>query len=99
MKSTVAAVFAASLGLTGCVEKVTQVPFLDKVLTASEFSAQQPLRQRVLVFCANDPGRFRNDPNCLNAQQSARSTVVGNGNFPRVQPTVPAWTTSQAKDK
>ena len=42
MKSTVAAVFAAFLGLTGCVEKVTQVSFLDKVLTASEFTAQQP---------------------------------------------------------
>ena len=99
MKSAVAAVFAASLGLTGCVENVTQVPFLDKVLTASEFTAQQPLRQRVLVFCANDPGRFRGDPNCINAQQSARSTMVGNGNFPRVQPAVPAWATSQAIDK
>lgn len=99
MIRTFAAVFAVSVGLAGCVEKVTQVPFLDKVLTASEFSAQPPLRQRVLVFCADDPGRFRGDPNCVNAQQSARSTMVGNGNFPRVQPAVPAWATSEAKNK
>ena len=91
------AIAAVAFTMIGCVEKVTKVPFLDKVLTAGEFSAQLPLRQKVLVFCADDPGRYRADPNCVNAQQSARLTVVGNGNFPRIQPATPAWATSQAK--
>lgn len=99
MKRTFAAALAVSVSLIGCTQKVTEVPFLDKVLTANEFNAQPPLREKVLVFCADDPGRYRGDPNCVNAQQASRLSMVGSGDFPRIKPPVPAWATGQAKDK
>lgn len=83
--------------LAGCNEKVTEVTFLDKVMTASEYTAQAQLRERVLSFCADDPGRLRNDANCINAAQSAKLTSAGTGNFPRVKPPVPAWASKEAK--
>jgi len=70
------------LSLAGCLQKVTEVPGLDRVLTAGEFTAQPALRDRVLKFCSNDPGRYRQDPNCVNSLQSARTTSFGSGNFP-----------------
>lgn len=98
MKNAVA-IAAVAFSMIGCIEKVTSIPFLDRVMTAGEFSAQPSLRQKVLVFCADDPGRYRIDPNCVNAQQSARQSVVGNGNFPRVQPATPAWANSEARNQ
>ena len=67
--------------LSACVQKVTEVPGLDQVMTSGEFSAQPALRDRVLKFCANDPGRYKTDPNCVNSQQSFRDTIVGSGKF------------------
>ena len=90
---------ALVFSLVGCVEKVTEVTFLDKVMTASDFTAQAQLRERVLAFCANDPGRLRNDPNCINAAQSVKLTSAGTGNFPRVKPSIPAWASKEAKAK
>ncbi len=90
---------AVAFVLVGCVEKVTQVTFLDKVMTASDFTAQAQLRERVLAFCANDPGRLRNDPNCINAIQSTKLTSAGTGNFPRIKPDIPAWASKEAKAK
>jgi len=83
------------LSLTGCMQKVTQVPGLDRVMTASEFTAQPELRDRVLKFCADDPGRYKTDPNCLNSQQSARVTTSGTGNFPSLDTSPPASMTGK----
>lgn len=79
MKTRILATAIVVLSLTGCLQKVTEVPGLDRVLTTSEFSAQRALRARVLQFCANDPGRYREDPNCVNSLQSARITAAGSG--------------------
>lgn len=90
---------AVTFALVGCAEKVTQVTFLDKVMTASDFTAQVQLRERVLAFCADDPGRLRNDPNCVNAIQSTRLTSAGTGDFPRVRPETPAWAAKEKQTK
>ncbi|MEX3614115.1 MAG: EexN family lipoprotein [Burkholderia gladioli] len=75
--------------LAGC-SKPTQIPFLDKVMTADEFTAQPDLREKVLTYCANDSGRVGSDPNCVNAKQSARMTTSGSGNFPRLDISPPS---------
>lgn len=77
------------LSIAGCLQKVTEIPGLDRVMTTSEFTAQPALRDRVLKFCANDPGRYRADPNCVNSQQSARATAFGTGNFPSLDTSLP----------
>lgn len=82
MKTSIFAMATIFISLAGCVQKVTEVPGLDRVLTASEFATQRALRDRVLHFCANDPGRYRQDPNCVNSLQSARISAAGNGPFP-----------------
>lgn len=97
MKKLMLAALVAALA--GCNEKVTEVTFLDKVMTVSDFTAQAQIRERVLAFCADDPGRLRNDPNCVNAQQSVKLTSAGTGNFPRVKPAVPAWAGKESQAK
>jgi hypothetical protein len=84
MKTRILAMATVVLSLAACVQKVTEVPGLDRVLTAGEFSTQRALRDRVLHFCANDPSRYRQDPNCVNSLQSARVTAAGSGQFPRL---------------
>jgi hypothetical protein len=83
------------LAVTGCSQKVTEVPGLDRVLTASEFAAQAALRERVLRFCADDPGRYRTDPNCVNSQQSLRANLTGSGKFPPLDTTLPTFVTGK----
>ena len=75
--------------LAGC-RKPTQIAFLDKVMTADEFTAQPDLREKVLTYCANDSGPVGSDPNCVNAQQSARRATSGSGNFPRFDTSPPS---------
>jgi len=87
-------VFATSLLfltlLGGCLDKATQVPFLNKILTVEDFTAQPDVRKKVLAFCANDPGELKADPNCINAKQSERMTTSGSGNFPRLDISIPS---------
>lgn len=89
MKKRFFAMTAIVLSLTAYAEPVTKVPGLDRVMTVSEFSAQPALRDRILKFCANDPGRYRQDPNCINAVQSGRITSAGSGKFPRIDSSLP----------
>lgn len=83
------------LAVTGCSQKITEVPGLDRVLTVGEFTAQAALQERVLRFCANDPGRFRTDPNCVNSQQAARANLFGSGGIPRLDTTLPTFVTGK----
>ncbi len=75
--------------LVGCSASGTQVPFLDRVMTVAEFTAQPALRKKVDAFCANDPGRTMQDSNCINSQQATRIASVGNGNFPKISTALP----------
>ena len=75
--------------VTACTGKPTQVTFLDRVMTVAEFTAQPVVREKVLAFCANDPGTLRSDPNCTNAAQSVRASSSGDGNFPRFDTSLP----------
>lgn len=95
MKTRILAMTIVLLAVTACSQKVTEVPGLDRVLTASEFTAQTALRERVLRFCADDPGRYRTDPNCINSQQSLRASLTGSGNFPRLDTTLPTFVTGK----
>lgn len=88
-KIACAAAAAIVLSVTGCSQKVTEIAFLDRVMTAAEFQAQPALKDRVLTFCANDPGRYRTDPNCINAGQAFRLASSGTGNFPRLDTSLP----------
>ena len=99
MNKLTLAVTVMAAAVLGCTQKVTEIPGLDRVMTATEFNAQPPLRERVLRFCADDPGRYRADPNCVNAAQSIRLASAGNGNFPRVQPKLPAWAGNGTKEQ
>ena len=94
MKTRILAMTIVLLAVAGCA-KSNGSPGLDRVLTASEFTAQATLRERVLRFCADDPGRYRTDPNCINAQQSLRANLTGSGNFPRLDTTLPTFVTGK----
>lgn len=85
--------------LVGCSGKPTQIPFLDRVMTVDEFTAQPDVREKVLVLCANDPGRVGTDPNCVNAKQSTRMATSGAGNFPRLDISPPSNAKSGTKSK
>lgn len=89
MKTRILAMTIVLLSLAGCLQKVTEVPGLDRVVTVGEFNAQPALRDRILKFCANDPGRLRADPNCVNVMQAARTSTAGTGNFPRLDTSLP----------
>lgn len=73
---------AIAVTLSGCSASVTQVPFLDRVLTVTEFVAQKPLREKVYAYCTNNPGQTALDPNCINAIQADHIASIGTGNFP-----------------
>lgn len=75
-----------SIALAACSPKATLVPELDRVITVAEFVAQEPLREKVFGFCANNPGQTGRDPNCINVIQAVRMTSAGTGNFPRIVP-------------
>lgn len=90
MKNRILALATVVLSLAGCLQKVTEVPGLDRVMTVGEFNAQPAVRERVLKFCANDPGRFKADPNCVNVMQAARTSTAGTGNFPRLDMSLPS---------
>jgi hypothetical protein len=89
MKNQILALTTVVLSLAGCLQKVTEVPGLDRVMTVGEFNAQPALRDRILKFCANDPGKLRGDPNCVNVIQAARTSTFGTGNFPRLDMSPP----------
>jgi hypothetical protein len=78
-----------SVALVACSAKVTQVPFLDRVMTVSDFTAAPDMRKKVSAFCGNDPGQTMLDPNCRNAQQSLHLSYSGTGNFPKIDTSVP----------
>ncbi len=82
-------VLLLSVALLACSANVTQVAFLDRVVTVSEFTSAPALREKVNAFCRNDPGRTMLDPNCLNARQSLHLSYAGTGNFPKTDTTVP----------
>ena len=63
-------ILSAILVLVAC--KPTKIPFLDKVLTVSEFSEQIQLRDKVVEYCKNNRGELGDDPNCINAIDSAK---------------------------
>ena len=90
MKNRILALTIVLLSLTGCLQKVTEVDGLDRVITVGEFNAQPALRDRILKICANDPGRLRADPNCVNVMQAARTSTAGTGNFPRLDMSLPS---------
>lgn len=96
---SLAALLSVATLFAGCSGKPTQIPFLDRVMTTDEFTAQPTVRQKVLVFCANDPGRVGGDPNCINAKQSARVTTSGSGDFPRLDISPPSNAKSNIKNK
>ena len=83
----------------GCSDKQTQIPFLNRVLKADEFTSQSVLRKKVLTFCANDPGLLASDPNCINAKQSLRLSSSGSGDFPRFDTSLPPITKHTSKNK
>lgn len=85
----VAALLACAL--VACSANPTMVPFLDRVFLVEEFSAAPAMRERVLTFCGNDPGRTMLDPNCINANQSQHIANVGDGNFPQISTELPRY--------
>lgn len=99
MKTIACAATAAIVLLVGCSQKVTEIPGLDRVMTAAEFQAQPAVQNRVLAFCANDPGRYRADPNCVNASQAFRLASSGTGNFPRLDTSLPPGMTSAQSER
>jgi hypothetical protein len=86
---SLAAVLSTVAFLAACSGKPTQIPFLDRVMTTDEFTAQPDVREKVLQFCGQNPGQIGADPNCINAQQSSRMTTAGSGNFPSLDTSVP----------
>lgn len=56
------------------------------VLTVDDYLKQPDLRRKVFAACANDPGRKRADPNCVNALRAERVASAGTGNFPNATP-------------
>lgn len=78
-----------TVALVAACSRPTQIPFLNRVMTADEFTAQQDVREKVLAFCGQNPGQYAADPNCLNAQQSFHLTSAGTGNFPSLDTSVP----------
>ena len=82
---SIGALLSIATLLSGCMDKPTQIPFLNRVMTADEFTAQSDVREKVLIFCANDLGRFGSDANCVNAKQSSRMNSAGSGNFPSIK--------------
>jgi hypothetical protein len=85
-----AAVLSTAALLAACSGKPTQIPFLARVMTTDEFTAQPDVRERVLQYCGQNPGQVGSDPNCVNAQQSSRMTTAGTGNFPSLDTSVPS---------
>ena len=78
------------IALVACSAKVTQVPFLDRVMTVSEFTAAPEMREKVIAFCRNDPGETAADAkNCASALQSLHVSYSGTGNFPKIDTSVP----------
>lgn len=74
------------LVLAGCKREVSLVP-ADRIYTVDEYLAQPELRQRVSAVCSNDPGRTRQDPNCINALRADRVASAGSAaGIPRIVP-------------
>lgn len=82
------AITAWSLAGGGCTKQDTATTSAvgATVLTVDDYLKQPDLRRKVFVACANDPGRKRDDPNCVNALRAERVASAGTGNFPNATP-------------
>ena len=71
------------------VSKLTNIPFLDRVVTTNEFIENSALQEKVVNFCQNDLGQLDKDPNCVNAKLAMLMAVGGSGkgNFPSINST------------
>jgi len=45
--------------------------------TVEEYGQDTPLRQSEMKRCANDPGSFKDSPDCINAREAERRNGVG----------------------
>ena len=66
------------------INKVTAIPFLDRIITTSEFLENDALQKKVIDYCGNNPGELNKDANCINAKSAmlTASGGSGKGNFP-----------------
>lgn len=69
------AIFSALAVLTAC-GKQTDVTFLDRVVTVSQFAQQPDLLQRVLNECSARREQLQKDQNCVNADTAASSAIA-----------------------
>ena len=56
------AALAAAAGLSACSQKEPK--------TVAFYTANTAERDRVIAECKNDPGRLKDDPDCINASSS-----------------------------
>ncbi|MGB0893795.1 MAG: EexN family lipoprotein [Parashewanella sp.] len=45
--------------------------------TVAWFKQHQDILMQTLTQCSNDPAKYRNHPDCINAQQAANAIVAG----------------------
>ena len=77
-------VLAASAA--GCKREAVIGP-ADRIYTVDEYLAAPDLRRRISAACANDPGRTKHAPNCINVHRADRVAASGRlGGMPRVVP-------------
>lgn len=58
--------FAASVSLIGCGEKTPP----KEVMTVAYYTANPAERDRVVSACKDNPGQSKDDPDCINANDS-----------------------------
>jgi hypothetical protein len=54
------------------------LPFLDRVVSADEFSHNKQLRKQVVDACVHGDIALRKDPNCVNAGKSLSKDQIRN---------------------
>jgi len=86
MQRSVLFLLMLAAAVAGCKREVAVVP-ADRVYTVDEYLAAPELRRRVSAACSNDPGRTRQDPNCVNVHRADRVAAAGTlGGMPRTVP-------------
>ena len=68
---------AALAALLAAAAPVMQAAAEPPRRTVSHFREHPAERSRVMAECANDPGRLRNHPDCINAARAGTDDLTG----------------------
>ncbi|RLV59489.1 hypothetical protein D5018_11930 [Parashewanella curva] len=63
--------------MTGCSKMSSHHSLQNQTHDVAWFKQHQKILMQTLTQCSNNPAKYRNHPECINAQQAANDIVAG----------------------